>query len=64
MLRPLLGRPAGPEAGSDGSRPCAGGGYEHRIQQEVSNMAAPDQRGNLLVPVGRGGGCFEGGGTR
>jgi pimeloyl-ACP methyl ester carboxylesterase len=45
MLRPLLGRPAGPEAGSDGSRPCAGGGYEDRIQQEVSNMAAPDQRG-------------------
>jgi ribosomal protein S18 acetylase RimI-like enzyme len=45
MLRPLLGRPAGPEAGSDGSRPCAGGGYQDRIQPEVSNMAAPDQLG-------------------
>jgi ribosomal protein S18 acetylase RimI-like enzyme len=45
MLRLLLGRPAGPEAGSDGSSTMCRGGYEDRIQQEVSNMAAPDQRG-------------------
>jgi hypothetical protein len=45
MLRPLLGRLAGPKRGSDGSRPCAGGGCEDRIQPEVSNMAAPNQPG-------------------
>jgi ribosomal protein S18 acetylase RimI-like enzyme len=45
MLRPLLGRPAGPEAGSDGSSTMCRGGYEDRIQPEVSNMAAPDQLG-------------------
>jgi GNAT superfamily N-acetyltransferase len=45
MLGPLLGWPAGPEAGSDGSSTIAGGGYEDRIQPEVSTMAAPDQPG-------------------
>jgi N-acetylglutamate synthase-like GNAT family acetyltransferase len=44
MLRPLLGRPAGPEAGSDGSYDMRGG-CEGCIQREVGSLAVPDQLG-------------------
>ena len=45
MLRPLLGGPAGPEAGVGRVLDHVRGGCEHRIQQEVSNIAVPDQPG-------------------
>jgi ribosomal protein S18 acetylase RimI-like enzyme len=44
MLRPLLGWPAGPKAGSDGSYDVRGE-CEGRIQREVGSLAVPDQLG-------------------
>jgi hypothetical protein len=44
MLRPLLGWPAGPKAGSDGSYDVRGE-CEGRIQREVGSLAVSDQLG-------------------